>query len=350
MRHTFLKTLVVSLSLFVASADTLQAQSSLSAKTNTDESAQRLQRELERIEKGAKAKVGVYARHLESGRLVSLHPQDRFAMASTVKVAIAAQLFNQIEQGKLSPMTMTDLKPSDLHPGSGTLDVLFAKPGVQLSVQNLLELMMVISDNSATDILLGLVGGTAAVQNRVKALGIQGMSVDRTIIQLLADLEGITLPPANQWTLGFYANLEKNLTSESRQAAQLKFKDDFRDTSTPEAMVNLLTQIYQGTAVQPASRDTLLAVMQRCRGGLNRLKGYLPPETPIAHKTGSLDGNATDDVGIITLPDNAGHIAIAVFVGPSPQPLAEREQTIAHLARTIYDYFLFQPQLTSTAR
>lgn len=350
MKQTFLKILLVGVSLFTVSAGTLQAQPNLPAKITTEESAQRLQRELERIEKLAKGKVGVYARHLESGRQVSLHPQDRFAMASTVKVAIATELFNQIEQGKLSLMTMTDLKPTDLHPGSGTLDVLFAKPGVQLSVQNLLELMMVISDNSATDILLRLVGGTEAVQNRVKALGIQGMSVDRTIIQLLADLEGIALPPADRWTTGFYANLEKSTTPESRRAAELKFKDDLRDTATPEAMVNLLTQIYQNTALQPASRDTLLAVMQRCRGGLNRLKGYLPPETPIAHKTGSLDGNATDDVGIITLPDNAGHIAIAVFVGPSPQPLAEREQTIAHLARTIYDYFLFQPQLAATAR
>lgn len=350
MKQTFLKILIISVSLFLATVGTPRAQSRLPEKTSTDESAQRLQRELERIEKGAKGNVGVYARHLESGRQVSLHPQDRFAMASTVKVAIATELFNQIEKGKLSLMAMTDLKPTDLHPGSGTLDVLFAKPGVQLSVQNLLELMMVISDNSATDILLRLVGGTEAVQNRLKALGIQGMSVDRTIIQLLADLEGITLPPTDQWTTGFYANLEKGTTAESRQAAERKFKDDLRDTSTPEAMVNLLTQIYRGTALQPASRDTLLAVMQRCRGGLNRLKGYLPPETPIAHKTGSLDGNATDDVGIITLPDNAGHIAIAVFVGPSPQPLAEREQTIAHLARTIYDYFLFHPQLTATTR
>ena len=350
MKQTFLKTLVVGLLLFVATPGWLQAQTNSSTKPTTDVSVQRLQRELERIEKLAKGKVGVYARHLESGRQVSLHPQDRFAMASTVKVAIATELFSQIEKGKLSLMTMTDLKPTDLHPGSGTLDVLFAKPGVQLSVQNLLELMMVISDNSATDILLRLVGGPVTVQNRVKALGIQGMSVDRSIIELLADLEGITLPSIDQWTPGFYANLEKGTTVESRQTAERKFKDDLRDTSTPEAMVNLLTQIHQGTALQPASRDTLLAVMQRCRGGLNRLKGYLPPETPIAHKTGSLDGNATDDVGIITLPDNAGHIAIAVFVGPSPQPLAEREQTIAHLARTIYDYFLFQPQLTAATR
>lgn len=329
----------------------LQSNAQTNSKKPVDLAAQRLEQELDNIAKLAKGKVGICALHLESGKQVSLNLQERFPMASTVKVAIAVQLFTLIEQGKLSLMTMTDLQPSDLHPGSGTLDVLFAKPGVQLSVQNLLELMMVISDNSATDILLRLVGGTEAVQNRVKALGINGMSVDRTIIQLLADLDGITLPPSSQWTLGFYAKLDSATTPAMKREATAKLNTDPRDTSTPEAMVNLLAQIYRGTALKPESRALLLGVMERCRGGAARLKGYLPPNTVIAHKTGSLDGAATDDVGIITLPGDAGHIAIAVFVGNSPMPLAEREQVIAHSARSIYDYFLYQlPAATTVTR
>ncbi|GAB4029279.1 class A beta-lactamase [Spirosoma gilvum] len=325
------------------------AQTSAPIRKPSDISTQRLEHELARISTLAKANVGICALHLESGKQVSLNLQERFAMASTVKVAIAVQLFTLIEQGKLSLMTMVDLQPSDLHPGSGTLDVLFAKPGVQLSVQNLLELMMVISDNSATDILLRLVGGTEAVQKRVNTLGIQGMSVDRTIIQLLADLDGITLPPVDQWTLGFYARLDSATTPDMKQKASIKLAADPRDTSTPEAMVNLLAQIYRGTALKPESRALLLGVMERCRGGAARLKGYLPPNTIIAHKTGSLNGIATDDVGIITLPDDAGHIAIAVFVGNSPMPLAEREQVIAQSARAVYDYFLYQPPVTSSS-
>ena len=321
------------------------------AKSTTDIPAQRLQNELERIAKLAKGKVGVSALHLESGKRVNLNFKDAFPMASTVKVAIAVQLFTKIEKGELSLLTMVDLQPSDLHPGSGTLDVLFNKPGVQLSVQNLLELMMVISDNSATDILLRLVGGPKAVMERLKVLNIQGMSVDRTIIELLADLDAVTLPSEDQWTLGFYDKLLKTSTPEGVKAAAVKLQTDPRDTSTPEAMVDLLNQIFNAKAVKPESRDVLLAVMERCRGGVARLKGYLPPETVVAHKTGSLDANATDDVGIITLPDGAGHIAIAVFVGKSEQPLAEREQTIAHLTRAIYDYFLFQPfAATSSTR
>ncbi|WP_229216752.1 class A beta-lactamase [Dyadobacter sp. 3J3] len=311
----------------------------------------RLDHELERIAKLAKGKVGVSAVHLETGKHISLNLKELFPMASTIKVAIAVQLFTKIEKGELSLMTMVDLQPSDYHPGSGTLDVLFAKPGVQLSVQNLLELMMVISDNSATDILLRLVGGTEAVQKRMNALGIKGMSIDRTIIQLIADEEGITLPPEDQWTLGFYDKLWKNTTRESRDAAELRLQKDPRDTSSPEAMVNLLTQIYTGKALKPESRDLLLAVMERCRGGVARLKGYLPAGTVIAHKTGSLNASATDDVGIITLPDGAGHVAIAIFVSESGAELSEREQTIAHISRSIYDYFLFNsPVVTTSSR
>jgi beta-lactamase class A len=340
---------------FVCAFLTIQAdvfaQNTVIVPTASNVVSPGLDRELERIAKLAKGKVGFSALHLESGKQISMNRKEMFPMASTVKVAIAVQLFTKIEKGELSLMTMVDLQPSDLHPGSGTLDVLFAKPGVQLSVQNLLELMMVISDNSATDILLRLAGGTKAVQERMNALGIKGMSVDRTIIQLIADEEGITLPPEDQWTHGFYDRLWKNTTAASRDAAELRLQKDPRDTSSPEAMVNLLAQIYRGTALKPESRELLLGVMERCRGGAARLKGYLPAGTPVAHKTGSLNASATDDVGIITLPDGAGHIAIAVFVAESGAELAEREQTIAHISRSIYDYFLFQsPTLPTSSR
>ena len=309
---------------------------------------QRLTRELERIAQLGGGTVGIQAVHLESGQQVSLNPQVGLPMASTVKVAIAVQLLTKIEQGELALNTMVEVTPADLHPGSGTLTALFNKPGVQLSVQNLLELMMVISDNSATDILLRLAGGAGAVQNRLKQLGVQGMSVDRSIIELLADLQGVALPPADQWTPGFYEKLEAQRLPDARTKAVAQFATDPRDTSTPAAMVDLLTKIYQGTALKPDSRAVLLGVMERCQSGVNRIRGYLPPNTLLAHKTGSLGATATDDVGYITLPDDAGHVAIAVFVGPSTQPTAEREQTIAHLSRAVYDYFLFTTTAPAT--
>ena len=79
--------------------------------------------------------------------------------------------------------------------------------------------------------------------------------------------------------------------------------------------------------------------MKRCESGLARLKGSLPPATEVMHKTGTI-GMTTNDVGIITLPGDAGHVAIAVFVKSSTKEIPERERAIAEVTRAIHDYFV----------
>jgi beta-lactamase class A len=87
--------------------------------------------------------------------------------------------------------------------------------------------------------------------------------------------------------------------------------------------------------------------MYRCRTGEARLRGLLPGGTEIAHKTGTIGGSA-NDVGIITLPDNAGHVAIAAFVKSSDKAVPARERAIAEIARAVHDFFLFQPRAASS--
>ena len=71
-------------------------------------------------------------------------------------------------------------------------------------------------------------------------------------------------------------------------------------------------------------------------------QGLLPPGTDVAHKTGSI-GGTTNDVGIIYLPDRAGHVVTVVFVKESERPTATRESAIAQISRAVYDFFLFDP-------
>ena len=68
----------------------------------------------------------------------------------------------------------------------------------------------------------------------------------------------------------------------------------------------------------------------------------MPRGTEVAHKTGSIGGTA-NDVGIMTLPDNAGHVAIAVFVKAATKEMVDRERAIAEAARAVHDFFLFHP-------
>jgi beta-lactamase class A len=132
-----------------------------------------------------------------------------------------------------------------------------------------------------------------------------------------------------------------SVTPEARKAAALKFDTDPRDTSTPEAMRRLLERIYAKDLLKPASAELLLDIMQRCQTGEARLKGMLPNGTSVAHKTGTI-GGTTNDVGIVTLPENAGHVAIAVFIKGSEKENAARERAIAQIGRSVYDFFLYQ--------
>jgi beta-lactamase class A len=127
-----------------------------------------------------------------------------------------------------------------------------------------------------------------------------GVRVDRTIAQLLSDRRDL-------W--------------------------DRRDSSTPQAMVELLRRIYKAELIKPESRNYLLGLMSRCQTGKNRIRALLPLGTPVEHKTGTLTG-LTDDVGFITLPDGR-RIAVAVFARGG----TNRPRTIAEAARVIYDGF-----------
>ena len=273
-----------------------------------DPTIERLESEMARLAQVSGGQVGATAIHLETGRRASINGQARFPMASTFKVPIAVQLLDLANQGKVRLDQMVDLNADDLHPGSGILTDLFNKPGVSLSVRNLMELMLLISDNSATDILLRMSGGGEAVTAKMKSLGLDGIRVDRPTIGMIK--ASSSLGPA-------------------------AFADSAEDTATPEDMARLLAIVSRN--------DFLLDIMKRCRTGDTRLKGILPQGTEVAHKTGTISQSA-NDVGIITLPGAVGHVALAVFVKNSSKPAADRDRAIAEIARAVHDFFVFSPE------
>ena len=308
-----------------------------------DPSLARLEREMARVAEVAGGVAGAMAVHIETGRQASLNPAVRFPMASTFKVPVAVELLHRVDQDQEHLDRMITLRPSDLHPGSGTLTALFDQPGVSLSVRNLLELMLLISDNSAADICLRLAGGPGAVNARMRQLGIGEIEVDRPTANLIADAVGIDkLPPEEQWTPQMFRDLMRAVPADTRTQALRQFDADPRDTSTPAAMAKLLEHIWRKDALKPATAELLLDIMRRCQTGDARLKGLLPEGVEVAHKTGTI-GMSVDDVGIVTLPDHAGHVVLAAFVKSSERDSKARERAIAEIARAVYDYFLFNP-------
>jgi beta-lactamase class A len=286
---------------------------------------------------GATGEMGVALEHLESGVRVGLRSEISFPMASTFKLPLLVALFHQVDEGKIRLDEMVSLEREDLHIGSGRLDD-FLAPGISLSLSNLAALMMRVSDNSAADVLLLRVG-PETVREKLRMLGVEGISVERTAQRLILDSLGM---PADR-TAGMdrreildYLNAYTPAPGEL-EAAEAAFEEDPRDTATPSAMVDLLRAVYEGRAASPDSTRRMDEILLACETGKERIPGRLPEGTRAAHKTGSL-GGAVADVGVIYLPEGRGHVLVAVLTrGVEDRDKAER--AIADIARYAYDYF-----------
>ena len=301
----------------------------------------RLEREIARLAALSGGTMGVAAVHLESGASAFLNPKEPFPLASSYKVPIAVELLHRVDEGVLRLDKMISLKKGDLHPGSGMISSLLDDPGLAISVRNLLELMLLISDNSATDLCLREAGGGEAVTARMRALGIDGIRVDRPTVRLIGDYMGDTAPiPAGKGGRDFFNKRYDAISESEQKAAGRAFARDPRDTATPAATAALLEKIWKGEALSKDSTALLIDIMERCETGEARLKGLLPEGTVVAHKTGTI-GGTTNDIGVITLPGGAGHVIVVAFVKDSALAVPARERAIAEVARTIYDFFLF---------
>ncbi|MGR4895655.1 serine hydrolase [Stenotrophomonas sp. ATCM1_4] len=286
--------------------------------------------------------LGAAIVHLESGRSVYINGDRPFPMASTMKVPVAVHILALVDEGTLSLQQQVTLKADDIYPEMGGPMDLHLSAGSAITVRDLLHMMITVSDNNATDILIRLGGGTAAVDARMRALGIDGLRVDRYIWELLANYRGNAASQAQPMGPAAYAELSRGERSEEQRRSHTNaWNADPRDTSTARAMTLLLEKTWKGQVLSPASLDVLQAIMRDTRTGTARLPGMLPRDTPVAHKTGTV-GDVINDVGVITLPGGRGHAVISVFV-QSRASSQERDAAIAQLARAAHDYFLFVP-------
>jgi len=239
--------------------------------------AAQLQHQLSVLVTSKSADVGIAAIDLKTGETVSVRGNQRYPMASTVKLAVAATYLAYVDKGERS------------------LDETIGGK----SAASLMKAMIVRSDNRATDLLLRNLGGPATVQRWLEWNKVEGMRIDRTIAELLR--------------------------------ARRDLYEDL-DSSTPLAMATFLKRLDKGELLVPWARNYLVSLMAQCTTGSNRMKALLPPGT-VAHKTGTLNGY-TSDVGFVRLPDGR-RIAIAIFArGGSDRPRA-----IAEAARAVYDGF-----------
>lgn len=259
----------------------------------------------------SQGRIGVAALDLGSGRTVDVLGDQRFPMASTSKIAIAAAFLEGVDQGRWSLTSEYPLlMPVPSKPFSTT--VAPVRPGTYMSARSLIELMLTRSNNYATDALLKVVGGPRAVNDWVRRAGVSDWHIDRDIATLVRD-DGAVNPAT---------------------------VIDTRDSATPLAMVRLLAGIYNGQMLSAQSRQVLLGAMSRCVTGKRRIPALLPAGATVLHKTGSLN-NTSSDVGIIETPDGRAY-AVAIYVTGQGSRL-NRETRIASIARALYHGYGNEP-------
>ena len=298
-----------------------------------------LKAQIEKAIPRARGEVGVAIKHVESGTEVLVNADKTYPMASTYKVPILTEVFYQRAAGKLSLADRIEVTPADVHPG-GTIALLLDGPGLQMSIHNLINLMMRVSDNSAADILIDKVGA-ANVTARMKSLGLDSIRVDRSTLEMILDQEGLDYATYGKLPIGQLRERLDAVDAQTAARANERFNKTEKDVATPRQMNQLLERIYRGEIVDRASSDEIIEFMNHSMIGQARIPGSLPEGTRVAHKTGTISGS-TNDTGIVFLPDGR-HLLLTIFTKDAKAPAAERERVIADISKYAYDYFLYNP-------
>jgi len=293
--------------------------------------------EIERLNLALRGKLCFSARHLQSGETIAVGGCRRFPMASTFKIAIAGAALWKVDRHELKQDQLIEITPEH-RDQTGDIAEGVVHPGIALSLANLIEIMLVHSNNNATDRVLECVGGAASVTSWLNRIGVGGMQVDRSVNEILNDYYGFAPgSPAMDTYLRTFASDEEKAEADGRINAT--FDADPRDSTTPDAMLELLCKLFSTDLLRPSSQAFLFETMTRCRTGIDRIKGLLPEGTCVAHKTGTI-GGTINDAGVIALPDGAGHVAIAVYSRDSAiNPYTRRERLLGEISRSVYDFF-----------
>ena len=235
---------------------------------------------------GFPGNVSLYAKNLDTGVSYGLRADAPVSTASTIKLPIMVELFAEAEEGKLDWKQKLELTDHDKVTGTGVLTELSG--GDALPIRDLMHLMIVVSDNTATNLILNRIGGNA-VNARMAELGLKQTAVMRKIMQTKP--EGVTdegkKPGNERWGFG---------------------------RSCPRDMVVLLEKLYRGELISKAASSEMNAVLKRQRD--HDGAGRDMNNTVIASKAGALD-HLRSDVAIIYSPH--GPVAMAITVSNLPE-------------------------------
>jgi len=230
-----------------------------------------------------KGKVSLFAKNLDTGEIYGLNPDERVRTASTIKIAVMIEAFARVAEGKAKWTDEVVLTKEKKVSGSGILVEL--SDGLRLTLRDAVNLMMILSDNTATNLVLDVLT-TDAVNARMESLGFKQIKIMRKIGSGGESMAGKD-PENKKYGLGF---------------------------ATPREMVLVMEKLERGEIISPAASKEMIELMKREQG--RNAIGRSLWDVPMASKYGALD-RLRSAVGI--LYTKKGRIAMAISCDDMPE-------------------------------
>jgi beta-lactamase class A len=329
-----MRKLAMTLAILLAVAATAAAQGK--PVEISPNSTNLLKTNIERIEKGVNADWSIYIQSLDTGEQVAINADKPMETMSDIKLAILVTAFRQIDAGKLRLDQHVTLTTSGKRWGTGVLRTL--DDGLNLTLRDVLTLMVIQSDNSATDMAYQLVGGPAVVTNTMRQMGFRNITSERTTFEwfralaVAGDPSYANLSPGELFAHGF-----PKITDAELDRFDAEDKTPFGLASTRD-IGHLLAEIAQGKAASPASCRTMLHIL-RMQQMNTRIPKYIR-DAEIGHKTGDFPPYIANDAGIVQSAE--ANFVIVVFDDHYRGVYANLEDAVARIAQQAWLYFSYR--------
>ena len=232
-----------------------------------------------------KGKVSLFAKNLDTGETYALNPDERVRTASTIKIAVMIEAFGRVNEGKMKWTDEVVVAKDKKVSGSGILTEL--SDGLRLTLRDAVNLMMILSDNTATNLVLDVLT-TDAVNARMESLGFKNIKIMRRIGSGGESAAGRD-PENKKYGLGM---------------------------ATPREMVLVMEKLERGEIISPAVSKEMLDLMKREQG--RNAIGRAQWSVPMASKYGALDRLRS---AVAILYTKKGRIAMAISCDDMPETM-----------------------------
>ena len=272
-----------------------------------------LKEKIESIADSRDALVGVAITGMKGEDTLSIYGQKHFPMQSVFKYHIALVVLSEVDKGNLSLDQKIKINKSELLPGLWSPIREKYPQGGTLTLEEIINYTVALSDNVGCDVLIRLLGEPQDVERYFSRLG--------------------------------FVDFEVKINEETMQS---NWDMQFLNWTTPEEANRILAAFYENKSrlLSKESYDVIWNIMKGTKTGKNRLRGQLPDGTVVAHKTGWSGTHKTtgitaavNNIGIVFLP-NGEHFYISVFVTDSKEDFKTNEKIISDIAKAAWDYFL----------